>query len=136
MIREKIRGLNDTARELTAGVLLSGLVMQAVGMWLTEDKLYFTAGLWTGVLLSAFMALHMNRSIQNAVSLSEEDAPGYYRKMYALRAGVVLLIFGCAVLLQFGNVISLFLGLFSLKIGAYLQPVLHKLLVKMRKKGR
>lgn len=136
MIREKIRTLNDTVRELTAGVFLTGMVIQAVGMWFVEDKLYFTAGLWIGVALAVFMALHMNRSIENAVMLSEEDAPAYCRKMYAVRTGVVLLIFGCAAFFRPGNVVALFLGLFSLKFGAYLQPVLHRLLVKMRKKGR
>ena len=136
MITDKIKGMGDTARELILSVVLTGALFQAAGMWFAKEKWYFTTGLWIGVLISVFMAAHMEHSIRNAVELSEEDAPGYFRRMYAIRTGIVLMLFGCTVLMELGNVVSLFFGLFSLKIGAYLQPVLHRLLVKIRKKGR
>lgn len=136
MITNRIKDMGSTARELILSVVLAGALFQGAGMWFVKEKWYFTAGLWIGVLISVMMAVHMEYSIQNAVELPEEDAPGYFRKMYALRTGIVLVLFGCTVLLDLGNVVSLFLGLFALKIGAYLQPILHRLLVKIRKKGR
>lgn len=133
MITKKLKNMNETLSGMLMGIVLSGTVFQAAFVWFAENKLYFSAGLWIGVLISVFMAIHMNYSIQNAVELNEEDAPGYYRKLYAIRMGVVLAVFGAAVLLRLGSPAALFLGLFTLKIGAYLQPVLHKLFFKRRK---
>lgn len=136
MSGEKNRGLGETAGELMAGIALWGLLSQAVGMWFFADKGYYTAGLWIGIAISLVLTLHMNHCIRRAVELPQEQAARYYQKMYTIRTGLFLVLFIGAMALRLGNGAALLLGLLSVKIGAYLQPILHRLRVKLRKKGR
>ncbi len=82
------------------------------------------------------MAVHMNYSIEQSLEMQEEDAQGYMRKMVVLRMGVMILAMAAICFLHLGSVAALFLGVLSLKFGAYLQPVLHRLNQKLCKKGR
>lgn len=132
----RIKSMSSVLKELILGILLCGLIFQISLVWLADSKLLYTTGLWIGVGISAFMAIHMNHSIENALDMPEEDAAGYSRKMYALRTAVVLVLFGAACYFRLGNVVAIFLGLFTLKFGAYLQPILHKMMQKVKEKGR
>lgn len=132
---EKRKGSNETAAELIAGIGICGIVFQAVGMWFFADKLHFTAGLWIGVLICVALALHMNYSIREMLEMPKEHAAAYYRRMYSIRTVIFLVLFIGAIVLGIGSAAALFLGLLSMKFGAYLQPVLHRLRKKRKGKG-
>lgn len=130
MIRDSIRRMGTTIKELILGILLFGAVIWLILIWFVSDKGSFTLGLLLGTALSAGLALHMNYSIGQSLELAEKDAQSYMQRMAVLRMGMVLILFGAAYLLRIGNPIGIFAGLFTLKFGAYFQPLLHRLIHK------
>ena len=123
-----------TIKTMLAGILGFGVLFQFLFMWLASDKLFYTSGLWIGVGISVFMALHMNMSVENALEIPEDGASGYMRKMYVIRTVLVIALFFAAYFLKLGNIIAVFLGMFTLKFGAYVSVPLQKWLQK--RKGR
>lgn len=56
-----------------------------------------------------------------------------WQKSYAIRYLVVVVVFIAVSWLQIANVLTLFAGIMSLKLAAYLQPIMHKLFAKFKK---
>ena len=67
------------------------------------------------------------------LDLGEAGAAKHMRKMYALRYTAVVIAFGATVYFDVGSPITLLIGVMGLKIGAYLQPYTHKVLLKLKK---
>lgn len=132
-----IKRINLVSKELIIGILICGVVFQLAFMWLSDSKLLFTSGLWIGIAISVCVALHMNWSIENALEMDEKSAVSHMRKTFLLRIIVIAGLFFGTYLLNLGDVVAVFLGLFGLKIGAYLQPLLHRVFQKINsnKKG-
>lgn len=84
-----------------------------------------TAGLWIGVAAGVFMVIHMKNSLDEAVLYGEQEAQRYMQKSYAIRYLVVVVVFIAVSWLQIANVLTLFAGIMSLKLAAYLQPIMH-----------
>lgn len=136
MIRDSIKNMETTLKELLLGILIFGAAIWLVLIWFVSDKGGFTLGLAIGMALSAVLAIHMNYSIGQSLELAEKDAQSYMQKMSVLRMGMVLILFGAAYLLRLGNPLAIFAGLFTLKFGAYFQPLLHRLIHKKEVEGR
>ena len=128
---------NHTLIELLVGIILLGIVAQIFCAFISKDYFYYGIGLWGGVAVACFMAVHMQRSIEDELELGEEGAVSHARSAYATRLVVSLVVIGIIVWFKLGNPITLVIGIMTLKISAYLQPQTHKLFVKWeeRKKG-
>lgn len=125
-----LKRLNKVLPELILGILIYGVLAQITGVWLTEDKLSYSVGLWIGILLAVGMAVHMAVVIEDAVSLGSSQ--GRIITMSLLRYVVVILVFVCIIYFRLGNPIAAFAGVMGLKIAAYLQPFLHKTILKLQ----
>lgn len=112
--------------ELLTGVLIMGVVIQIVCLIAFENDGYNAIGLWAGIAVAVFMAIHMKRSIEDTLDIGEEDAEKYARSAYTKRTLISLAIVALVVVFDFGNPITLVIGIFSLKLSAYLQPCIHK----------
>lgn len=134
MIRDSIRHLSTVAKELFMGILIFGTVFWLVFIWFVPDRWEFTSGLALGVVFSLILAFHMNYSVEQCLMRAEADAKGYMQRMSVFRTGMILLLFGISYLLKLGNPAAIFAGLFTLKLGAYFQPFLHRLIQKKRTK--
>lgn len=125
---------NETLKELIAGIIVYGTIVQIPVCFIATGNLsYLSFGLWIGVVVAVGMAIHMKRSIEDALDLGEAGAAKHMRKMYALRYVVVAIVFGATVYFDVGSPITLLVGVLGLKIGAYLQPYTHKVLLKLKK---
>lgn len=113
--------------ELLVGIILLGVVIQIVCIFVSKDYLYNAIGLWTGIAVACFMAVHMKRSIEDELDLGEEGAQKHARSAYATRTVVTLLIIGIVIYFNLGNPITVVIGIFPLKLSAYLQPQIHRL---------
>lgn len=129
----KERKGNDTLKELFIGIAASGLLFQAVIVWFVKDRLSFTAGLWIGTALAAFLAWHMWRAIDRALEQGEAGAQKLMRTQFAVRYGVIIVVLGVLMCTGAANPLSAFLGVMTLKVAAYLQPVTHKAILKLRR---
>ena len=120
---------NSILIELLVGIAFFGLVIQIICIFLLKDHLYHAIGLWSGILVACFMVIHMQRSIEDELDLGPEGAEKHARNAYAIRTVVTLVVIGIVIGFQLGNPITLAIGIFPLKLSAYLQPYTHKLLL-------
>lgn len=117
----------NTLLELLIGIILSGVIIQVAVAIILKDYLYNAIGLWSGVAIACFMAIHMKRSIEDVLDLGEEGGVKHMRSTYLVRMTIVAIAMGIVICFNLGNPITLLFGALTLKIAAYLQPYINKL---------
>lgn len=122
---------DNTLKELVLGIILLGVAEQLICLLIPSNHLYNAIGLWTGIAIAACMAIHMKRSIEDALGLGGEGAAKHIRKSYALRMVIVFLVMGVVIYFRWGNPLTILAGVIPLKISAYLQPYIHKVFLKL-----
>ena len=123
-----LKRLNEALPGLVLGIIIYGILLQVTGVWLVDDKLRYSTGLWIGVGCALFMAIHMAVSIEDAVSIGTED--GAKKKTIAsamFRYTVVLLVLAVMCYFNLGMILPAFFGVLGLKFSAYAQPLLGRL---------
>lgn len=125
--------ISETLAELFAGIAAAGLLCQGTIVWLVRDRLSYSTGLWIGVFIAAFLAWHMQRGIESALALDETGAQKVMRTQSLIRYAVVVVILGILMSTEAANPLAAFLGVMTLKVAAYLQPVTHKVISKLRR---
>ena len=89
-----LKRLNDALPGLVLGIILYGLLVQFIGMWFVQDKLYYTIGLWYGITIAVAMAIHLAVVIYDSVTLYDEDRA---KKMSVIKSvtryAVVVILF-------------------------------------------
>lgn len=124
----------ETLRELLCGMTFYGVVAQIICLIIDRSHLMYTSlGLWIGIGAGALMGIHMKRNIEDALDYDERGAVKHMRKGYVFRYALVALLFGATIYFEVGNPITLLVGVMGLKIGAYIQPITHKVLKKLQK---
>ncbi len=126
-----LKRINDVLPELVAEILAYGLIAWLLGVWFVEDKFRYSTGLWIGIAAAIGMAVHMAIVILDSVDLAIEKKAKVRTTLFAmLRYVVVAVLFVIVAYFRLGNVIAMFIGIMGLKVAAYLQPFVHKLLTK------
>ena len=123
-----LKRLNEALPGLVLGIIIYGILLQFTGVWLVDDKLRYSSGLWIGIGCALFMAIHMAMSIEDAVSIGTED--GAKKKTIAgamIRYVVVLLVLAVTFYFNLGMILPAFFGVLGLKISAYAQPLFYRL---------
>ena len=123
-MKNLLKKINETVKEMWAGMFLWGLVCQVLPVWFIEDRMGYSLGLWIGVALAGAAAYHMWWALDKGLD-DEGTAQGYIRKQGLIRYGVIVVVFGVLMLTDVADPIAAFLGIMGLKSGAYLQPFLH-----------
>ena len=123
-----LKRLNEALPGLVLGIIIYGILLQFTGVWLVDDKLRYSTGLWIGIGCALFMAIHMAMSIEDAVSIGTED--GAKKKTIAsamFRYVIVLLVLVVMCYFNLGMILPAFFGVLGLKFSAYAQPLLGRL---------
>lgn len=133
--KDSIYTKNIILSEMITGSVLYGVLAQVVLVpvtifWLPNSIIYYSLGLWVGIIISVCLAIHMNYSISKALDFPEGDAVKIVRKDYIIRYLVLLVIFGILMVTGVVSPIVAFIGVMGLKIGAYIQPLTHNFLRK------
>ena len=122
-----LRRINEALPGLVFGILLYGVVLQLAGVWFVEDKLYYSIGLWYGIIIAVGMAINLATVIFDSVAMGDSKyANRIIIAKSLLRYAVVVILFFILGYFDFGSLLMAFLGVMGLKISAYLQPLLHK----------
>ena len=119
-----------TLFEILIGIVVMGIAIQIVSCFVSSNYLYDAVGLWSGIGISCFSAVHMKRCIEDSLELGEVGAVKRVRIGYVTRMLVAALVIGIVIYFKLGNYITLLISIFSLKVAAYLQPLTHKLFKK------
>ena len=126
-----LRRINPSLPGLVAGIVIFGLLVQLTGVWFVEDKLGYSIGLWYGVAIGIGMAINLATVIYDAVTFDgESNANKRVAAKSMLRYIVVAILFGILGYFEFGNLFTAFLGVMGLKVSAYAQPLLNKIVNK------
>ena len=121
---------DELTREMLITMVVYGVVLQVICIFLPGDLLKMACGLWIGIAIGAGMLIHMKNSLIEALDLGEAGAKKYMQKSYMKRYIVVVVVFIAVAYLGIANVLTLLAGVMGLKVSAYLQPVLQKVLKK------
>lgn len=130
VIKKKIKE-NQTLAELIVGIVCFGTVCQIAGIFFTRNQPAYAASLWIGIIAAALIAVHMNHTINKVLSYDAGTAEKVTRSSYFLRYGCAMVLMGAVAATGVMNPIVTFLGIMGLKVGAYMQPLMHKLLQKL-----
>ena len=95
--------------------------------------MYFTIGLWFGIVLACAAAFHMWWGLNIGLELGD-GAGKYVLSQNMIRYGVIVVAFAALCILDFGNPLAAFAGIMGLKAGAYLQPFTHKIMLKIKRR--
>ena len=126
---------DSTLKELLIGIAVVGIFTQIICLIFGKQHVYNAIGLWVGIFLAAGMAIHMQRSIEDGLDLMGDSGVKHMQKASATRMLVACAIMAVVLYKQWGNPLTLLVGVMSLKLGAYMQPLLHKILDRQRKGG-
>ena len=126
-----LKRINPALPGLLAGIVIYGLLVQITGIWFVEDKIGYSIGLWYGIAIAIGMAINLATVIYDAVTFDgAENANKRVAAKSMLRYIVVAILFGILGYFEFGNLFTAFLGVMGLKISAYAQPFLNKIVNK------
>lgn len=126
-----LKRINKALPQLLVTQLIWGVIIGVAFVWLFSDKLRFFTGLGIGELCGIAMAIHMAVSIEDAVSTGSDAA--FKKKMMAstiIRYVILVLVLAAMAYFDIGSIVPAVLGVLGLKISAYLQPAINKLLKK------
>jgi len=129
-----LKKINPTLVELWVGSALFSVLAFLVGIWFVENRIAYALGLLVGMITSMYLARHMARSIEKMLEQAKlgADIGAGMRVSSLLRYGIVVLVLIAAVAVsEWVNPISVFIGIFGLKVAAYLQPFTHKIVFKV-----
>ena len=130
---EKIKELNEALPEVLLVDLLYLVIGEIVILVCFSDILYAT-GFLAGVLYSVFSSFQMSFKIRKVV-YGRADARKTYLLGYFIRLAVMFILFAALYIFNLGNLVCALIGMFAMKVSAYLQRFTHRLTAKI-KKGR
>ena len=125
---------NQTLLELLAGIVGLALVVQLIHLLVGKNWIYNSIGLWAGTIIACFWAIHLSRSLEDSLDLGEEAAKRRAVTGYITRMLISLIVLGIVIYFKLGNLVDIIVGIFLLKISAYIQPITHKVFLKLGKK--
>ena len=126
-----LKRINPSLPGLIAGIVLYGFIVQFTGVWFVADKIGYSIGLWYGIAIGIGMAINLATVIYDAVTFDgESNANKRVAAKSMLRYIVVAILFGILGYFEFGNLFTAFLGVMGLKVSAYAQPLLNKIVNK------
>lgn len=111
--------------EMNTGILLFGLVCEAIGACFVKSQGRFAVSLWFGIALAVVGTIHMAHTLDRAL-VSGEKAAKIITAGYITRYVIVASFFVAISISGVLNPLVMFLGYMSLKVTAYLQPLTHK----------
>lgn len=122
----------NTLLELLVGIIFLGVTIQLGVVIVSKNYLYNAIGLWSGIAIACVSTIHMKRSIEDALDLGERGAIKHIRIAYLKRMLIAIVIMGVVIYFHLGNPITLLIGVFPLKLAAYLRPLIHKLFLRIQ----
>ena len=127
-----LRRINESLPTLIAGIVIYGVIVQLAGVWFVDDKWAYSIGLWYGIAIAIGMGINIAIVIYDTVTFYEgENANKRVAAKSILRYGVVGVLLGILGYFNIGNLFAAFLGVMGLKVSAYFQPLLTKLVNKL-----
>lgn len=131
---EKIKDINPSIPGMLMVQLLYLILGEALIICIAEAPLKLAVGFAAGVAYAVFSTFHMSFRIRKVVYGGANTSVTFVLG-YIIRLVVMLVLFTVLYFLDLGDLLCAILGMFSMKVAAYMQPFTDKLINKI-KKGR
>lgn len=132
---ERMRELNEALPDILLLDLVYLILGEAVILLFVPKPFVYAFGFFAGVLYAVFGAFHMSFRIRRVVygraNSSRTLVVGYF-----VRLAVMLVLFAVLYIFNMGDLVCALIGMFAMKVSAYLQPFTHRVFSKIYKKGR
>ncbi len=128
-----LKRINKTLLEMQIGILIYATIGQVIIGIVPGEFLFMSLGWWIGIILSLMTAYHMWWSLDRALRFGQRAAVKVAVTHNILRYLFVVIVMVIVMVLQIGDPLMGVIALFSLKAGAYLQPLVHRILNKTNK---
>lgn len=122
---------NKTLQELLIGISVFTILVEILLLIFTKNRLYNSLGLITGGVISLICAVHMAWGIDIAVMLDEKSSITITRKYTVIRYLIMCVALIVIGITDIASPVTLIIGFMALKIGAYLNPVIHTIINKI-----
>ena len=122
-----IKYVGQVVREVLLGIGLWGIVGTAVilAAWGLSDGILY--GFLLGVLLSVGYFIHMSITLETSMDMMEEkSAKNHALRSYLIRVAAGAVAFVLAWWSGWFNMLAILAGFFTLKLGVYARPLIHK----------
>lgn len=126
---------NITLISLLIDIFILSIIVEIVGLLFTNDRIIFTISLGVGTALAMFMAIHISINIDKALDRQGEDATKFLIANNMIRYLVVVVVFAVVLWTDYLNPLYTFVGVITLKFGAYMVPKTTKIVEKIIKKN-
>ena len=123
--------IDRTLSDMFAGIVAFGVICQLTAVWFVPQKIYYSLGLWVGIITALLYGYHLWWSLDRNLTINADNERG--ATAFSLKHSVLRYVAVAAVLIGLwyigGNtsMLSGFLGVMGIKIGAYLSPVISKI---------
>ena len=118
--------VKETLTGFLIGIGIYTLLIEAVGLFFSEDILSYTLGLLFGAGVAVFLIFHMTKTLDKALDLSQAEASKYVRRQSFIRLFIMLVVMVIGLAAKRLNFIAIVLGLLGLKMGALVAPFFLK----------
>ncbi len=122
-----IKYAGQVVKEVVLGIFLWGILGFAIILIFWGAQARILLGFLLGVLMAAGYFLHMSVTLETSIDMMEEKTA----KNHAFRSYIIRIAVGAFVLLAawssgWFDMLAILAGLFTLKLGVYLRPLIHK----------
>lgn len=131
---EKLKGLNEALPGILFIDLMYLIIGEVIIIAFLPDKLACAIGYLVGVLYAVFCIFHMSFHIRKVV-YGGADSNKSMVASYGVRIAVLFLVVLLLYAFNIGNILAAIVGMFAMKISAYLQPYFQKIASRILKKG-
>ncbi|MDK2808848.1 MAG: hypothetical protein PWP24_1585 [Clostridiales bacterium] len=133
-----MKELKYTFYDLLVGIVCFSILLCVTGPFFSGNVIRFIAGVLYGGMVAAILAYHMFQGIDKTMDFDPVGAEKYARKMAGIRMLIMVAAAFLAVFLSsVFSMIGVLLGMLSLKIAGYLQPIIRRYItIKIYNKGR
>lgn len=126
----------STLIELLLGILLFEIVCELIGVFFVKNAVKYSTGLGIGAILACASAIHMFWSLRCNFAMNgnnEKGAQSYAIRNNMIRYILIFAVFLVVCMTDFVYPLATFLGIMGLKVGAYLQPLTYKFILKIKR---
>ncbi|MCH5273676.1 MAG: hypothetical protein J1E35_08375 [Lachnospiraceae bacterium] len=129
--------VKQTLCDLCVGIVLGAVPVLVIGNLLLGWNSRFSVGICLGTGTALVLAFHMYRSVLIATEYPEKQASAYMKRSSLFRMVIMLAVIGAAIwFLKLYGLFGAVLGMLTLKLSAFLWPVVHKYNPLRREKGK
>lgn len=125
--------IDPTLFELCLGILLYGVIFEAALLIFGDDPAY-SIGLWIGVLLAVAGAFHMWWALDRGLDMPEKEAVKSIGAQNIIRYVILAAALGILMCTDFANPIFAFCGYMGMKVSAYLNPLIRRLIINLNRR--